>query len=288
MRPPIPRYSRTAVAVPRAPGGLVAPSYSSLAVPKKATLVSVSLTLSPLCQLVLTIPSPTTDFLRVKKIPLRSYAYLSPELEKTTEPEGIDDDAQALTDTLRTSVRSDRALYDFSVLALVSFVRAYSKHEASFIFRDLEVHEHARCYGLLRLPRMPEATSGRTPRLALNEEIVDLDTLAFADPQREKQRQVALEKKRSDPTPPPPPKVKKDKKEYEAWSKQKERKEKREIRRTKKERKRAFLARQKEEEEEQQELDKQEEDDWAQEEREAKRAKRSAPQPALSLDLEGF
>ena len=42
--------------------------------------------------------------------------------------------------------------------AFVSFVRAYSKHEASYIFRikDLDLVGVARSFGLLRLPRMPE------------------------------------------------------------------------------------------------------------------------------------
>jgi len=40
----------------------------------------------------------------------------------------------------------------------VSFIRAYSKHEASFIFRlkNLDLSGVAESYGLLRLPRMPE------------------------------------------------------------------------------------------------------------------------------------
>ena len=42
--------------------------------------------------------------------------------------------------------------------AFVSFVRAYSKHEASYIFRvkDLDLIGLAKSFGLLRLPRMPE------------------------------------------------------------------------------------------------------------------------------------
>ena len=42
--------------------------------------------------------------------------------------------------------------------AFVSFVRAYSKHEASYIFRvrDLDFVGLAKSFGLLRLPRMPE------------------------------------------------------------------------------------------------------------------------------------
>lgn len=42
--------------------------------------------------------------------------------------------------------------------AFVSFVRAYSKHEASYIFRvkDLDLIGVAKSFGLLRLPHMPE------------------------------------------------------------------------------------------------------------------------------------
>lgn len=40
----------------------------------------------------------------------------------------------------------------------MSFVRAYSKHEATYIFRmkDLDLIGVAKSFGLLRLPRMPE------------------------------------------------------------------------------------------------------------------------------------
>ena len=42
--------------------------------------------------------------------------------------------------------------------AYVSFVQAYTKHEASYIFRlkDYDLVGLGKCYGLLRLPRMPE------------------------------------------------------------------------------------------------------------------------------------
>jgi len=45
-----------------------------------------------------------------------------------------------------------------AVKAYVSFIRAYTKHEASYIFRlkDLDLVGVARCFGLLRLPRCPE------------------------------------------------------------------------------------------------------------------------------------
>lgn len=45
-----------------------------------------------------------------------------------------------------------------SIKAFVSFIRSYSKHEASFIFRlkDLDLARVAKSYGLLKLPKMPE------------------------------------------------------------------------------------------------------------------------------------
>lgn len=48
-----------------------------------------------------------------------------------------------------------------SMKAFVSFVRAYSKHEASYIFRikDLDLVGVAKSFGLIRLPKMPELTS---------------------------------------------------------------------------------------------------------------------------------
>lgn len=46
----------------------------------------------------------------------------------------------------------------------MSFVRAYSKHEASYIFRvkDLDLAGVAKSFGLLRLPRMPELKGADT------------------------------------------------------------------------------------------------------------------------------
>ena len=42
--------------------------------------------------------------------------------------------------------------------AFVSFIKAYSKHEAAYIFRlkKLDLIGVAQSFGLLRLPRMPE------------------------------------------------------------------------------------------------------------------------------------
>ena len=61
-----------------------------------------------------------------------------------------------LTTRLRVDVQGTKAF--------VSFARAYSKHEASYIFRikDLDLVGLARSYGLLKLPKMPEMKGHET------------------------------------------------------------------------------------------------------------------------------
>jgi ATP-dependent RNA helicase DDX55/SPB4 len=107
-----------------------------------------------------------TDFLRLRKIPVQPLpqGYLNAE-----------DQSASLTDEMRKVVASDRDLDDKvrevrccpraaiensaqGSRAFVSFVRSYSKHEASYIFRlkDLDLPGLAMAYGLLRLPKMPE------------------------------------------------------------------------------------------------------------------------------------
>ena len=57
---------------------------------------------------------------------------------------------------LHISTKSDNSPQ--AAKAYVSFVRAYSKHEASYIFRlkSLDLVGVAISFGLLRLPKMPE------------------------------------------------------------------------------------------------------------------------------------
>ena len=100
-----------------------------------------------------------------------------------------DDAASAATTTIRTTVGGDRALHDKAQRAFVSWVRAYSKHQARAIFRipELDWPELARAWGLLRLPRMPERKRWEGDEsLGLD---VDWDNYAYVDPQREAQRQ---------------------------------------------------------------------------------------------------
>lgn len=179
----------------------------------------------------------------------------------------------ALERELRRCVHEDRALYELGIRAFVSWVKAYSKHEVSFIFRldDVPLDAAAFAFALLHLPRMPEVARWRERQRdaasLLEEEQVDQRTFAYADKQREKQRRAALERADAEPPAPQPTRAPR----REAWSEQKLRRDTRDARREKKERKRRWLHEQRtaasaasaEEEE----------DDWAAEERAAKKLK---------------
>ncbi|CDO92662.1 unnamed protein product [Kluyveromyces dobzhanskii CBS 2104] len=92
-------------------------------------------------------------------------------------------------------ILQDRARFDHSVRSYVAFMKYYSKHTASSIFRfqTMDFIGIAKFYGLLRLPRMPEIT-----RYASADQIpdegwlvsppVDLDNFAYVDKQKEKAR----------------------------------------------------------------------------------------------------
>lgn len=109
-------------------------------------------------------------FLNVRKIPLAPHPYLGADLEPVQPEEGVvvpsppaDPDSIALRDRLREVVLTDRDLADRGARALVSSVRAYTKHEASFIFRtsDIDYAALGTAFGLLRLPVMPEVRDWR-------------------------------------------------------------------------------------------------------------------------------
>lgn len=91
---------------------------------------------------------------------------------------------------VRDIVREDRDLHEKAMKAFVAFVQAYSKHEASYIFRiqDLDLLGVARSFGLLRLPLMPELKN--RSRDGWEDADVDWDTFAYADKAREAQRVV--------------------------------------------------------------------------------------------------
>lgn len=103
------------------------------------------------------------SFLAVRKTPVRNLLSIAPfsttpEFTAGFLPEALAMAAEHVTAKLRKQVRADRTLHDKAQRAFVSFVRSYSAHAASSIFRvhELNWDEHAEGWGLLRMPKMPE------------------------------------------------------------------------------------------------------------------------------------
>ncbi|KAI9816071.1 MAG: ATP-dependent rRNA helicase spb4 [Thelocarpon impressellum] len=168
-------------------------------------------------------------FLHVRKTPVTPL--LQPPVRVGEE------EARAATDSMRAVVLADRALYDKAQRGFVSWVKAYSKHQASSIFRvagtDWEALGHA--WALLRLPRMPELKGWEGDR-SLGVE-VRMATYAYKDRTREKARRAAMEEAATraagDPAEARPGKPSK-----QAWSAKTERRDMREGRRHKRGKKR--------------------------------------------------
>ncbi|KAF2449627.1 ATP-dependent rRNA helicase SPB4 [Karstenula rhodostoma CBS 690.94] len=164
------------------------------------------------------------EFLRIRQTPISPLT--TPEIVITSI------DADAASKKMRAVARSDRAIFDKAQRGFVSWVRAYSKHTASSIFRvaDLDWENLGHAWGLLRLPSMPELKKFEGDRTLGLE--FELNALAYKDKVREKQRLEELaegaQKKRFE---------KRDK-EKDAWTLKKEQRATKEVRREKKEKKR--------------------------------------------------
>ncbi|XP_068608852.1 ATP-dependent RNA helicase DDX55 [Brachionichthys hirsutus] len=126
---------------------------------------------------------------------------------------------------VKASSLADRAVFDRSMRAFVSYVQAYAKHECSLIFRvkDLGFASLAYGFALLRLPKMPELKGKTFPDFT--ETTVDTETIRYKDKNREKQRQKMLTELKDKPPVPKRTFIR-----NEAWSKQKKRKERRQKR----------------------------------------------------------
>ncbi|KAJ1801716.1 ATP-dependent rRNA helicase spb4 [Coemansia sp. RSA 2399] len=165
------------------------------------------------------------------------------------------DDTQSdkLLEHLRDIIATDRDIYKRGNIAFVSFVQAYSKHTASYIFRqkELPIIEVAKGFGLLHLPAMPELRGRPTAKFVRYS--IDTNTIPYLDTKRETQRLVKLEaaKKAKDEAKLNNIEESKDAKKAkkqknasnaEAWSEQREAKERSNERKLKRLRKRDALA----------------------------------------------
>ena len=149
-----------------------------------------------------------------------------------------DDEAALVTQKMRKEVLADRALYDKGQRGFVSWVQAYSKHQASSIFRvaDLDWTELGNAWGLIRLPRMPELKKWEGDKMLGIK--VNMSDYEYKDKAREKARRIAMEEAKNAPPYVPSKEAVERKKEREAWSHKHEQQDVKELRREKKKRRR--------------------------------------------------
>ncbi|KAF2465572.1 ATP-dependent rRNA helicase SPB4 [Lindgomyces ingoldianus] len=168
------------------------------------------------------------EFLRVRQTPITPLTTPSILISST--------DAKTASRQIREVVTGDRTLYDKAQRGFVSWVRAYSKHAASSIFRisDLDWADLGHAWGLLKLPSMPELKKWEGDR-TLGVQI-DWDAYAHKDKRRENQR--LLERNREGKDERLVLQEKKAKQKLTAWSQKTEQRATKEVRREKKHAKR--------------------------------------------------
>ncbi|CAB4432144.1 unnamed protein product [Rhizophagus irregularis] len=133
------------------------------------------------------------DFLKIRKIPVRLLSYILSDNSNTiVTQDTIDEENDNLLKQVQDIVLADRDLHDKGTKAFVSYVRFYTKHDASYIFRlkDLDLGKVAKGYGLLRLPKMPELKDYKINDFEENS--VNMDEYKYADKSREKKRRQKL------------------------------------------------------------------------------------------------
>ncbi|KFY40318.1 hypothetical protein V494_03556 [Pseudogymnoascus sp. VKM F-4513 (FW-928)] len=169
-------------------------------------------------------------FLDIRKTPISELT--TPEVKVSEK------DVRDVTERLRKEVLDDRALHDKGQRGFVSWVKSYSKHTASSIFRvaDLDWTDLGHAWGLVKLPKMPELKKwdgDKSLGIKLN-----MSEYEYKDKIREKARLVAMEEaKNAGPYVPTAEQLAK-KKERSAWSAKHEAQDLKEDRREKKKRKR--------------------------------------------------
>lgn len=139
--------------------------------------------------------------------------------------------AEKLRDTIHRIQLDNRSIFDKANRAFVSHIQAYSKHECNFILRvnDLNLGRIASCYGLLKMPIMPEikqkSKDGDATRDFIAPKIpFDINQIRYKNKQQEEARQKKLTIFVETGKWPKGKNEKKQKKSTEAWSISKQRK----------------------------------------------------------------
>lgn len=169
-------------------------------------------------------------FLEIRKTPVTRLT--TPNVDTTSE------DAQTAITRLRQTVLTDRAYHDKAQRGFVSWVQAYSKHQASSIFRiaDLDWEDAGEAWGLLKLPKMPELKDWEGDKsLGVR---IDWDAYAYKDKKREEQRKLAAAERQETTRMKDDSSRSEKKPTKRAWSDKLDARDEREVRRNKKHRRR--------------------------------------------------
>jgi ATP-dependent RNA helicase DDX55/SPB4 len=131
------------------------------------------------------------DFMEVKKVFLQKY-------EIKTKEDGYEEYQRRI----RKWLLQDRARHDNALRSFLSYVRFYTKHTASSIFRiqNLDLVELARAFHLIKLPKMPELKqipSDQIPDGGWLGEEIDMNEYKYQNPQQEQSRLEELANKRT-------------------------------------------------------------------------------------------
>ena len=165
-------------------------------------------------------------FLEVRKTPVTP---LSTPAIGITEHE-----ASVAAGYMRKTALTDRAIHDKAQRAFVSWVKSYSKHQASSIFRvaDLDWEDLGKAWGLLKLPKMPELKRWEGDK-ALGVKL-DFDTFAYKDKLKENVRKQVVEARKQESLAEKDEQQKGPKPVKRAWSQKLDQRDERERRRDKK------------------------------------------------------
>lgn len=154
-------------------------------------------------------------------------------LTKVTDIQ-VNDDLKAIADKFRNIIHQkqigNRAILDKANRAFVSHIQAYSKHECKIILRlsDLNFGKIASCYGLLKMPLMPELRQKKddtaTRDFIAPKMPFDMHQIPYKNKEQEEARQRKLNIFRETGKWPKGKNEKKFQKSTEAWSITKQRK----------------------------------------------------------------
>lgn len=156
-------------------------------------------------------------------------------LTKVVDKDTTNADVHALAQEYRDRIHSkqigNRSIFDKANRAFVSHIQAYSKHECNFLLRvsDLNLAKIASCYGLLKMPLMPELKQ-KNANCAQSDDFIapkmafDINEIRYKNKQQEEARQRKLQQFLETGKWPKGKNEKHTKKATEAWSQTKQRK----------------------------------------------------------------